>query len=185
MNPYIHFVDEPLLRLTSRISGFWYQTLRTAPPRQRWIALIFFFVPLFLFNCAIIPRSVQDIVLPGASTALSLAVLLGSIVMLVAASAQLKMTSTIWDAPRYKLGLTTAARNVQNGRIIRIVFPLSGIVNLAGTPSRLTEGNSLALVTAELGLWFIAITMVSYLMACEPPKPDDGDGFALLPTHAR
>jgi hypothetical protein len=183
-NPYVRFIDEPLLSFASKVTEVWYRTLRTAPPRQMWIALIVFFVPFFLLNCALIPRSAQDIVSPGASTAVALAALLGSIAMLVTASARLKMTSTIWDAQRYKIGLTTAARQVQTGRIIRIVFPISGFVIFVGTPFRLTQANSMALVTAELGLWFIAITMVSYLMACEPPKPDDGDGFALLPTTA-
>jgi hypothetical protein len=184
MNPYIRFVDEPLLRLASQISGLWYRTLRTAPPRQRWIALIIFFTPLFLFNCALIPRSAQDLALPGPSTVVSLAALFGCIAMLVAASARLKLTSPIWDAQRYKLGLTAAARQVETGRIIRIVFPISAIVNLAGTPFRFSQAPLMALVTAELAMWFIAITVVSYLMACEPPKPEDGDGFALVPTPA-
>jgi hypothetical protein len=107
-----------------------------------------------------------------------------SIAMLVVASAQLKGIPNIWDAQRYKLALTAAAAQVSTGRIVRIVFPLAGLSNLVSVALRTSHDGTGSLITAEIGLWFIALASVSYLMACEPPKPDDGDGFEYLPSAA-
>ncbi len=182
-NPLITFIDEPVLRVASRVSKFWYRSLRVAPPRQRWIALIAIFIPFFLYNCAILPRSVNDSVLTAESFVLAVCLLLGTIAMLVAASAQLKMTSTEWDAARYKQALATAKWREENSRMIRFLFPISGSINLLLNHSTVGDVSTIPSMTAQLGLWFLGITSVSYLMACEPPQPDDGDGFVALPSR--
>jgi hypothetical protein len=184
-NPYVRFIDEPLLSLASKVTEVWYRTLKTAPPRQRWIALIAFFVPIFLYNCAVVPRSTRDTVMPGAGVVLSLLALLVSIAMIVVGSARLKLTSNEWDARRYKACLTEATRHVTSGRVVRIVFPLVGMSNLIGYATLINAGSTVPLVNAQFGLWFFALAAVSYMMACEPPKPDDGDGFAFSPAPTR